>query len=78
MEILFKVATNSLSQDDQFLICSIKLFLIIVYFKQQVTKRSNLLPVEFAASVVDTGSKFATGINNTSGQRKSPERCGRW
>ncbi len=70
MEILFKVATN-----DQFLICSIKLFLTLVYF-MQVTKRSNLLPVEFAASVVDTSSKFATGINNTSGQCKSPERCG--
>jgi hypothetical protein len=51
MKILFKVATNLLSQDDQFLICSIKLFLTIVYFKE-VTKRSNLLRVEFVASVV--------------------------
>jgi hypothetical protein len=51
MEILFKATTNLISQDDQFPICSIKLFLTIVYFKQ-MTKRSNLLPVEIAASVV--------------------------
>jgi hypothetical protein len=26
----------------------------------------NLLPVSFAAGIVDTGGKFANGINNTS------------